>query len=388
MAERMADPRESHPTRVLIHLDRLGHNLRVLRAQVGERPLWPAIKANAYGHGAELIARRLVAEGCDTFCVAHAEEGAALQDAGIGARFVLLSAALPEQAEAIVVRGFEPVVCEEALLEALARAAQRRRRAVAIHVMVDTGMGRIGLFPEEVPGFLERCQGLEGVRVRGLMSHFPRADEADKRFAMEQIQRFARVCEATHRFDIPLRHFANSAATFDLPASHFDAVRPGIALYGLRPSAGTQNPQADLLRPVLEWCTRISFLKEVPAGVGLSYGHTFRTTRPSLIATLPVGYGDGLARNLSNRLEVLVGGRRCPQVGTITMDQMLVDVTALRGRVRLGDDVVLLGRQGDEEVHADEWAQLLHTIHYEIVTAIAPRVPRDVPSDVFATRSA
>ncbi len=372
----MSDPQAPHPTRAVIHLDRLAHNVGLLRELAGGRPLWPAIKANAYGHGAELVARRLVETGIDTLCVAHAPEAVALLEAGVRARFVLLSAALPEQSEPVVAHGLEPVVCTVEALEGLARAAERAGRRVSIHVKVDTGMGRIGLRPEEVPAFLERCTALPALAVRGLMSHFPRADEGDDAFSREQIAVFARVNEQVRHHEIPFRHLANSAAIFELPESHLDAVRPGISIYGLAPSAHIANPRVRELRPVLEWRTRITFLKEVPAGVGLSYGHTFRTERPTLVATLPVGYGDGLSRRLSNGLDVLVGGTRCPQIGTITMDQTLVDVSALRGRVALGDDVVLIGRQGEASIAADEWAERLGTISYEVVTAIAARVPR------------
>jgi alanine racemase len=208
------------------------------------------------------------------------------------------------------------------------------------------------------------------------MSHFPRADEADKSFSRAQIETFRRVCAATRDAGIEVRHLANSAGIFDLPESHFDAARPGIAIYGLAPSKSIANPRVAELEPVLEWRTRITFLKEVPSGTGLSYGHTFHTQRPSLVATLPVGYGDGLHRGLSNRMQVLVRGVRCPQVGTITMDQTLVDVTALRGDIELGDEVVLIGRQGDQIASADALAEALGTIHYEVVTAIARRVPR------------
>jgi alanine racemase len=208
------------------------------------------------------------------------------------------------------------------------------------------------------------------------MSHFPRADEADKSYSRGQVQAFARLCEATRGFGIELRHLANSAGILDLPEARFDAVRPGIALYGIAPSAEIQNPRVRELQPVLEWRTRITFLKEVPAGTGLGYGHAFRTERASLIATLPVGYGDGLPRRLSNGMDVLVGGVRCPQLGRISMDQSLADVSALRGKVALGDEAVLLGRQGDAEISAAELAQRLGTIAYEVVTAISRRVPR------------
>ncbi len=169
---------------------------------------------------------------------------------------------------------------------------------------------------------------------------------------------------------------ANSAAIFDLPDSYLDAARPGISIYGLRPSREIANPRVGDLMPVLAWKSRVTFLKEVPAGTGLSYGHAFHTRRPSLIATVPVGYGDGLSRVLSNRIELLVHGVRCPQVGNITMDMSLVDVTGVRDSVGPGDEVVIIGRQGGEEISADELAEKLGTINYEVVTRIAQRVPR------------
>ncbi len=366
----------SRLTKAVIHLDHLIHNLRLLQEQVGGRPLWPVVKADAYGHGAQIVAPHLVSLGYDTLGVADVAEAVALIEAGVRATFVILSATLPEHSEALVAHGCEPVACTREMLEALARDARRLGRRVSVHLKVDTGMGRVGIRPEEVPAFLEHCRALPELRVRGLMSHFPRADEADKAYSLEQIERFRRVAEAARGYGIEVRHMANSAAILDLPGSHFDAVRPGIALYGLRPSWEIANPRVAELRPVLEWKSRITFLKEVPAGTGLSYGHAFHTRQPSLIATLPIGYGDGLSRNLSNGLDILVGGRRCPQVGRITMDMSLIDVTALRGEVGLGDEAVVIGRQGGEEITADELAGKLGTINYEVVTCIARRVPR------------
>ena len=363
-------------TRALIHLDRLTHNVRLLHELAGPRQLWPVVKGDAYGHCAPLVAAHLVELGYHTLGVADVVEALALEEAGIDATFLVLSATLPEHSAALVASGCEPVVCTLEMVEALARDAARAGQRVAVHLNVDTGMGRIGIRPEAVPAFLERCHSMPALRVRGLMSHFPCADAADKTVAREQIAQFRRVIETTRRFNIEVRHMANSAAVFDLPEAYFDAVRPGIAMYGLRPSAEVSNPRIRDLQPVLEWKTRITFLKEVPVGVGLSYGHAFRTARPSLIATVPVGYADGLSRSLSNRVEFLVGGVRCPQVGRITMDMSLLDVTALRGHVGLGDEVVLIGRQGAEEVTADDLATTLETINYEVVTAIAHRVPR------------
>jgi alanine racemase len=243
------------------------------------------------------------------------------------------------------------------MLAALDRAAIAAGRRAVVHLKVVVGMGRIGIEPGEAARLLELCRGYRAISVRGLMSHMPRADEADKGFSQDQIERFRAVVEETKAFGIRIRHMGNSAAIFDLPDAHFDAARPGISIYGLRPSPETLNPRVADRRPVLEWKTKVTFLKEVPTGQGLSYG-------------------DGLSRGLSNKLDVLVGGRRCPQVGRITMDQSLIDVTALRGRVAPGDEVVLIGRQSSEEITADELAARLGTINYEIVTAIVARVPR------------
>jgi alanine racemase len=366
----------AHLTRAWIHLDRLTRNLTLLAEEAGGRPLWPVLKANAYGHGAELVAAHLVGLGHETLCVAHVGEALSLRQAGIDARFVLLSPSLPEHSEAVVAHGFEPVVTTLDAAESLAREAQRAGRPVDVHVKVDTGMGRVGVAAHQAAAFVTRCRTLEGLRVRGLMSHFPRADEKDKSFSLQQIATFEGLLASMGGRDGMLAHMANSAAVLDLPTARFDACRPGIALYGLAPSREIANPRVRALEPVLEWKTRITFLKEVPTGTGLSYGHSYTTERPSLVATLPVGYGDGLSRGLSDRLQVLVGGRRCPQRGRITMDQTLVDVTDLRGRVALGDEAVLIGRQGEAEVGADELAGLLGTIHYEVVTSIAARVAR------------
>ncbi len=365
-------------TRAFINLDHLTHNMNLLKELAGNRPLWPAIKANGYGHGAEIIGRHLIRLGYKTLCVAHVPEAIDLVEAGLKATFVVLSATLPENSEYVVAYGCEIVVCTLEMVESLARAASKAGEKVALHLKVDTGMGRIGIRPDQVIEFLEKCGDFPEVYVKGIMSHFPRADEADKAFSQKQIHMFRQVIKASESYGIEVYHFANSAAIFDLPEACFDAARPGISIYGLKPSLTMSNPRVNDLKPVLELKTRITFLKEVPAGTGLSYGHTFYTEKPSLIATIPLGYGDGISRRLSNQLDLLVGGVRCPQVGRICMDQCLVDVTALRGRVKLGDEVVIVGRQGKEEVTVDELAEKLGTINYEIVTHIAERIPRIV----------
>jgi len=374
----LSHPHVSRLTRVYLHLGRLTHNMLLLQQLVGGRPLWPCIKANAYGHGAGIIAGHLQRLGYDTFGVADVEEAAALIDSGQKATFVVLSAMLPEHAEALVYYNCQPVVCTQEMLEALAQEAKKQKKCISIHVKVDTGMGRIGISPDQVQDFLDRSRACPSLHVRSVMSHFPCADEADKTFSRNQIDAFNRVVEHSRVYGVKTFHMANSAAIFDLPDSYFDAARPGIAIYGLPPSHAIKNPRVNELQPVLEWKSRITFLKEVPPGTGLSYGHAFTTQHSSLIATIPAGYGDGLSRNLSNNVDFLVGGRRCPQVGRITMDMTLVDVSALRGEVELGDEVVIIGAQGDEKVTVDELAETLNTINYEIVTGISHRVPRIV----------
>ncbi|HMA79993.1 MAG TPA: alanine racemase [Candidatus Binatia bacterium] len=363
-------------TQAFIHLDHLAHNLRLLQRQAAPAAVWPVIKANAYGHDAAMVAAQLVRLGCQTLCVADVEEAIALIDAGSSATFIILSATLPRHSETLVAYDCQPVVCTLEMVEALATAARKLAKRISVHVKVDTGMGRLGIPPEEVTAFLDRCRDFPAIDVRGLMSHFPRADEADKSYSIAQLAHFRQVVELTQSYGIKTVHMANSAAIFALPDSHFDAVRPGIALYGLQPAAPIAHPTARELKPVLELKSQVIFLKEVAPGTGLSYGHAFHTQCPSLIATLPIGYGDGLSRNLSGRIDVLVRGVRCPQVGRITMDLSLIDVTALRGQVELGDEAVIIGRQGTAELSAEELASKLGTINYEIVTGISHRVPR------------
>ncbi len=366
------DYTKTHLTQAFINLDNLTHNMILLQKLVGNRPLWPAIKANAYGHDAEIIGRHLTRLGYAPLCVAHIDEAVELIEKGLDTRFIVLSPTLPENSRYFVQYGLEPVVCT---LDQVSTLAEVASKPVTVHLKVDTGMGRVGIQPDQVVRFLEECARFPQITVRSMMSHFPRADESDKSFSRHQIERFSQVVEKT-KAQIPIYHFANSAAIFDLPQAHFDAARPGISIYGLKPSLTMTNPEVNDLRPVLSWKTRITFLKEAPEGIGLSYGHAYHTERPSLIASIPLGYGDGMSRLLSNRLEMLVQGVRCRQVGRICMDQCLLDVTDLRGKVVIGDEVVIIGKQGDEEVTADELAETLGTINYEIVTNIAKRVPR------------
>jgi len=359
----------------MIDLEALDHNFReVVRCAEGQQIL-AVVKARAYGHGAVEVSKRLLRLGADMLGVALVEEGRELRDAGIHAPILVMGATFPEQAEAIVSLKLTPVVFSLAVAQALSEAAHRRRTTINIHVKIDTGMGRIGIAPEEAPEFIASLQKLGAVSVQGLMTHFADADLRDKQFASRQMDRFEALLNAleTKKINVPMRHAANSAAVLDYHRAFFTMVRPGLMLYGYNPlEEGTIG--ADL-RQVMSLVTRIAFLKKVPTGVPISYGRTFTTKRESIIATLPIGYADGYCRCLSNKGTALVRGIRVPVVGRVCMDMCMIDVTDVPGALE-GDDVVLIGSQGSERITADDIAAMAGTIAYEVLCGISNRVPR------------
>jgi alanine racemase len=264
------------------------------------------------------------------------------------------------------------VIYRISLARVLSEHAQNRGISWPVHIKVDTGMGRLGLRPEEVEGFFMGLRLLKGLEIEGILTHFADADISDKRFAQEQMAIFLRICDALDKNGghVPIRHVANSAAVVDLPETHLDMVRSGLMLYGYHPSR-TDLP----LQKILSWKTRVVHLKKVPTGTTISYGRTFVTRRESLIATLPVGYADGFDRTLTNRGVVLIRGMRAPVVGRVCMDMTMLDVTEVPG-VAVGDTVTLLGRDGSEEITAHDLANQAGTICYEILSRIGPRVQR------------
>lgn len=364
------------PTWAEIDLTAIRHNVRVLQEHAGPGvEIIAVVKANAYGHGAGPVSRAALEAGARSLAVARVEEGVALREAGLAAPIMVMGYALPVQATAIVAHRLTPTVNTLALAGALSRAAAGQPQPWLVYLKVDTGMGRFGLLPDEVVPFARALRTHPNLQLAGLWTHFAVADEADKTYTRWQIQRYQEVVAALEAagINIPCRIVANSAALLDLPEVHLDAGRVGIALYGLYPSPEVSRAVA--LRPALSLKARLGRVRVLPAGSDISYGRTYTTAREMPVGLVPVGYGDGYPRALSNRGQVLVGGRRVPIVGRVCMDQFMVDLTTVP-QAQQDDEVVLIGAQGSERISAEQVASWLGTINYEVVTAISARVPR------------
>jgi alanine racemase len=359
-----------------IDLAALGHNYRQLRGRVApEVRIMGVVKADAYGHGLIPVSRTLVAEGADCLGVASLEEGLALRQAGVHLPVVVLLGIVPQEAGRTAAADLEVMVYRHDVAEALEAAGRTLGRTVRVHLKVDSGMGRLGLLPEEVLPFLERWHGSPHLEFLGLVSHLAMADAPDKTYTQRQLQEFLGVLQAARErgFGLPLSHLANSAGTIDLPETHFGMVRPGIALYGSPPA-----PERDWgidLRPVMQFRTQVVQVKRLPPQSCISYGCTYTTLAPCDLAVLPVGYCNGLSRQLSNRGEVLIRGRRAPIRGRVCMNLMMVEVTHIPG-VSPGEAVTLLGEDGGERLTADELAGWAGTISYEVYCALGSANPR------------
>jgi alanine racemase len=357
-----------------VDLDALAHNVRTVRELVAPAALWAVVKADGYGHGAAACARAAVAAGAEGLCVALVQEGLELRGAGIDAPVLLLSEQPVSQAGAIVGGRLTPTVCSVDHVGALACAGARD---LAVHLKIDTGMRRVGCDPAAAVAVADAVAASGGaLRLGGVWTHLAVADEPTDPFTALQLERFdavlAELASAGHR--PPMVHAANSAGALAHPAARRDLVRVGIAMYGISPGHGVDHLVRGL-RPVLSLTSRVSFVKRVAEGEGISYGLRHRFAAPTTVATVPIGYADGVARRLSAAGgEVLIHGRRCRIVGVVTMDQLMVDVGHVP--VAVGDEVVLLGTQGDARVTADEWADLLGTIGYEVACGISKRVER------------
>lgn len=383
----MSEPYPTDPTNAAISrtwtevdLDAITGNLRLLSARLSPgASIMAVVKADGYGHGALEVARTALGAGATWLGVAMVDEALALRQAGIAAPILVFGYTPPSVVGEAVAAGVSLTVFHNHVLEAAAGAGRSLGQRARVHVKVDTGMGRIGLLPEEAIAFCRRVADEPWVELEGLFTHFAAADSIDKTYTRQQLARFMSVASALERegVRVPVRHVANSAAIIDLPETHLDLVRAGIAMYGLQPSDELAHHLP--LKPAMTWKTRVVHVKRVPKGDCISYGCTYRATGDSVIATLPVGYADGYSRAWSNRGEVLLAGRRVPVVGRVCMDQTMVDATALTADgvpAGIGDEAVLMGTQGDEYIGADELAEGLGTISYEIVCLVGKRVPR------------
>jgi alanine racemase len=367
---------DEFPVWATVDLDAIAHNVAAIKRHVGDRVIVMAVvKANAYGHGLEPVARAALESGAAWLAVNRLGEGMALRRAGIDAPILVMGYTPTAGATTAVAHDLRLTVTSLPLAKALSAATTLGGKSLPIHVKVDTGMGRLGLLPDEVLGFVRDLRRLPNLEVEGLFTHFAVADLADKGYTRQQFAIYLEIAAALERegIRIPVRHVANSAATLDLPETHLDAVRAGIAMYGLHPSGEVEPALA--LRPALTLKSRVGRVRTLPANSSISYGRTFVTERPTPMALVPVGYGDGYIRLNSNRGMVLIHGQRAPIRGRVCMDQFVVEISGIKD-VQPDDEVVLIGQQGDDTLSAEEVAAWAETINYEVVTQLMPRVPR------------
>jgi alanine racemase len=350
-----------------VNLDAIAQNVKNIKKLIGEKKeLMAVVKGNAYGHDILEVSPVVLENGATRLAVARLEEAIFLRKAGITVPILVLGLTLKQQAESLVSYDITPAVCELEMIEKLSELAVQMNKMTKIHLKVDTGMGRIGIFLYDVLRFIKRIKALKNVEIEGIFTHFSVADEKDKFYTKEQFRKFTEILTILEKegIKIPIKHVGNSAALLDLPHMWLDMVRPGIAIYGLYPSKEVKKTIN--LIPAQQFKTKIVFIKELPLGESISYGRTYITKRRMRVASLPVGYADGYNRLLSNQGEVLVRGQRVSIIGRVCMDQCMIDVTNLT-QVEIGDEVVLWGRQGEEMITVEEIAQKIRTINYEIV---------------------
>lgn len=380
---------EPSPLWAEIDLKAIAHNIKELRRITQPQArLMAVVKANGYGHGAVEVSRCALQNGAALLGVARIEEGLQIRKAGINVPILVFGYTHPQQAGDLIQYNLTQSVHTTATARELSQAALSLAAKIKIHVKVDTGMGRLGLLPQNFQSDqLEKINSdtiaetlaianLDGLELEGIFTHFASADSADKTDTEYQLDLFLNYRKDLQKAGLnpPLAHAANSGALLDMPRSHLDLVRPGIAIYGLYPSDEVDRKRI-LLKPAMALKTKIIQLKNVPAGFKISYGSTHTTQQPTTIATVPIGYADGLNRGLSSRGRMLVGGQRVPIVGRVCMDLTMLDVGDVKN-VQVGDEVVVFGKQENKTLSVDEMATMLNTINYEIVTGISARVPR------------
>jgi alanine racemase len=376
-----------------INLKAFKHNLQNLKTitkpATGLGPatgIMAVIKADAYGHGAIPCAKAAINIGVDYLGAGIIEEGIELRENGITEPILILGSIFPDEVADLVRHDLATILCTPHLAQALAKEAEKQGKTVNVHIKVDTGMNRLGVLPENLMPLIETISNLPTLKLEALSTHFSSADDEDTSITMQQIKSFQKTVTELQKAGVtmpPLTHLANTSALFRFPESRSKMVRPGLILYGALPSPVLNSVVQEVcqkenlhnFQPVMQWKSKIILLKSVQKGQPLSYSRKHFTQKDSLIATLPIGYADGLHRNLSNNMDVLINGKRAPQVGTICMDMTLIDVTEVPD-VKIGDEVVIFGKQGEEEIRVEELARKSDTIPYEILCNVGKRVPR------------
>lgn len=360
-----------------IDLNNLEHNVKEIKKFCGNKEIIAVLKADAYGHGALDIATTLMKGGASKLGVAVITEALELKNSGIEDPIVILGYTPLTFARDIVENGFEQTVYSYDYAKVLSKEGVELNKRVKIHIAVDTGMGRIGFLPcEDTLEEVYAISKLPNIDVEAVFSHFSSADEEDKSYTLRQMDIFNDFCEKLEARGVKTnkKHIANSAAIIDMPLTHFDGVRPGIILYGYYPSYEV-NRNALNLKKVLTLKANVTHVKTLPKGEYISYGRKFRTERESVIATIPIGYADGYSRQMLNKAKIIVNGKLAPVVGSICMDQCMVDVTDV-GQVKVGDEVILLGEENGVKFDAEDMADIIGTISYEVICMISKRVPR------------
>lgn len=359
-----------------IDLAALVHNFKEIKKRVGQEVgVMAIVKAQGYGHGIVQVSRVLEEEGVNYFGVTSPQEAFLLREGGIKSSILILGPTMLDQAKEIIEKDITQTICTKEMAHTLAGECKRLKKRLKVHIEVDTGMGRTGVPYQRALKLIEEVIKIPELEAEGIFTHFSTADEEDKSFTREQIKRFKEVLEklGEEKIDIPFKHAANSAGVLNFPEGYFNMVRPGLALYGIYPS-GYISRSLDL-HPVMSLKSEVIYLKRVSKGATISYGKTYVTNKNTTIAILPIGYKDGYNRLLSNKGEVILKGKRVRIAGRVCMDQTIIDVGEVPD-VKVGDEVVLIGKQGRERVSVEEIAKKVDTVPHEVVCRIAERVPR------------
>ncbi|MGG7162860.1 alanine racemase [Clostridium ihumii] len=370
--------RHLRPVWAEIDLDKLAHNMKEIRRASQSKGIIAVVKADAYGHGAVDVAPVLLENGADRLAVAVISEAVELRRSGIDAPIMILGFTPPNLIDTLLKYNIEQTVINYEFAKELSNMARKKNKIAKIHIGIDTGMGRIGFLPNETSlNEISKINQLPNIEIEGLFSHFSSADESCKEYTLKQLMCYEDFYKRLIENDVKInnRHIGNSAAIIDLPKTHFDYVRPGIIQYGYYPSNEVLKGKLNL-RPVMSVKSNIVHIKTLKAGEHISYGRRFTTERESIIATLPVGYADGYTRLLFGKGKVIINGKFAPIIGTICMDQCMIDITDIEG-VKIGNEVILLGEDNQgNKFNADDIAESLGTINYEVICAINKRVPR------------